>query len=175
MNTMLEPQRGGRLNGADAAGQSSATDGGTDAALHSACHRIHTLLQQRDRLHARTTRDVDFLRAEPKIWSEYEAQLGAALVELRNWHAISREGLLAKLNCHHALLATFGIEDGRVMELGAALIEEVRAFLSRADDDGGDMLRRMVTTQRPGSGNPIFRMFARPEALLGWAGRRSHD
>ena len=174
MNTMLEPQRGGRLNGADAAGQPSATNGGTDAALHSACQRIHALLQQRDRLHARTAQDVDFLRAEPKIWSEYQAQLEAALVELRTWHAISREGLLAKLDCHHALQATFGIEEGRVMELGAALIEEVRAFLSRVDDDGGDTLHRMVTTQRASSGHPIFRMLARPEALLGWGGRRSH-
>jgi hypothetical protein len=118
--------------------------------------------------------DADLIDGPSDAWRRSRARVESALLEIASYPTQSLAVLKVKLRCYEELLVTFGEEDRRVTKMAVTLASEAaRLFCSVSDTV--DLAHHAAIGESDDRATTFWRVLARPEALLGWGGRRSHD
>lgn len=142
--------------------------------LHKARRDLFDALSQVRHVTGCQPADADLVDGPSDAWRRSRARVEMALLEIASYPTQSLAVLKVKLRCYEELLMTFGEEDRRVAKMAVTLASETaRLFCSTSD--AADLGHHTAMGESDDRATTFWRVFARPEALLGWGGRRSHD
>jgi hypothetical protein len=142
--------------------------------LHKARRDLLDALSQVRHVTGSQPPDADLIDGSSDAWRRSRARVELALEEIASYPTQSLAVLKVKLRCYEELIMTFGEEDSRVTKMAVNLASEAaRLFCSVSDTV--DLAHHAAIGESDDRATTFWRVFARPEVLLGWGGRRSHD
>ena len=145
-----------------------------EGCLHKARRDLLDALSQVRHITGIQPPDADLIDGPSDAWRRSRARVELALLEIASYPTQSLAVLEVKLRCYEELFMTFGEEDRRVTKMAVTLASEAaRLFCSSSETV--ELGHHAAMGESGDRATTFWRVFARPEALLGWGGRRSHD
>jgi hypothetical protein len=142
--------------------------------LQKATRDLKVALSQRADLLAKTRADANLVDGPMDAWDDNDARVEFAMSEIATCPVLSLAVLKIKLHCYEELRAAYGQEDRRVIQMALTLVSQAAGFLC-SKSVTAELPHRAALGHSEEHTTTFWRAFARPEALLGWGGRRSHD